>query len=571
MGAYSGLTMPNTIHTELPGIDRRQFLKVSAALTVISGISAERRELWAAVEPAGASPLEVAEYDLAVGRLGVSFSGDSAEARAINGMIPGPLLRLKEGQDVILRVTNNLDETTSLHWHGLLVPFEMDGVPGFSFDGIEPGQTFTYRFRARQAGTYWYHSHSGGQEQRGVYAPIVIEPAGDDPVAFDREHVLVLSDWTDEAPMEVLRNLKGNSGYYNYGKRTLPGFVRALFDDAGAAIRDRDMWGRMRMDPTDIADVSGATYTFLLNGRTAQQNWTGLFRAGERVRLRIVNAAAMTYFDLKIPGLNMTVVQADGQDVEPVSVEELQIAVAETYDVVVEPEAGQTYTIFAQTLDRSGFVRGTLAERDGAEALVPPTSPRPLRSMRMDGMEGHEMAGLGMDMPAVAADPADPPAAAHAGHAMAPASDMVHAKLEYSHLRALTPNPDIRDPQKEVVFRLTGDMERYLWTLNDKKLGDSDPIHLQVDERVRVRFVNETIMEHPMHLHGVYMELQNGQDRAHAPRKHTISVKSFETVEVHITFEEAGPWALHCHLLYHMATGMFARVEVAEASVAQTS
>ncbi len=571
MGAYSGLTMPNTIHTELPGIDRRQFLKVSAALTVISGISAERRELWAAVEPAGASPLEVAEYDLAVGRLGVSFSGDSAEARAINGMIPGPLLRLKEGQDVILRVTNNLDETTSLHWHGLLVPFEMDGVPGFSFDGIEPGQTFTYRFRARQAGTYWYHSHSGGQEQRGVYAPIVIEPAGDDPVAFDREHVLVLSDWTDEAPMEVLRNLKGNSGYYNYGKRTLPGFVRALFDDAGAAIRDRDMWGRMRMDPTDIADVSGATYTFLLNGRTAQQNWTGLFRAGERVRLRIVNAAAMTYFDLKIPGLNMTVVQADGQDVEPVSVEELQIAVAETYDVVVEPEAGQTYTIFAQTLDRSGFVRGTLAERDGAEALVPPTSPRPLRSMRMDGMEGHEMAGLGMDMPAVAADPADPPAAAHAGHAMAPASDMVHAKLEYSHLRALTPNPDIRDPQKEVVFRLTGDMERYLWTLNDKKLGDSDPIHLQVDERVRVRFVNETIMEHPMHLHGVYMELQNGQDRAHAPRKHTISVKSFETVEVHITFEQAGPWALHCHLLYHMATGMFARVEVAEASVAQTS
>ena len=571
MGAYSGLTMPNTIHTELPGIDRRQFLKVSAALTVISGISAERRELWAAVEPAGASPLEVAEYDLAVGRLGVSFSGDSAEARAINGMIPGPLLRLKEGQDVILRVTNNLDETTSLHWHGLLVPFEMDGVPGFSFDGIEPGQTFTYRFRARQAGTYWYHSHSGGQEQRGVYAPIVIEPAGDDPVAFDREHVLVLSDWTDEAPMEVLRNLKGNGGYYNYGKRTLPGFVRDLFDDAGAAIRDRDMWGRMRMDPTDIADVSGATYTFLLNGRTAQQNWTGLFRAGERVRLRIVNAAAMTYFDLKIPGLNMTVVQADGQDVEPVSVEELQIAVAETYDVVVEPEAGQTYTIFAQTLDRSGFVRGTLAERDGAEALVPPTSPRPLRSMRMDGMEGHEMAGLGMDMPAVAADPADPPAAAHAGHAMAPASDMVHAKLEYSHLRALTPNPDIRDPQKEVVFRLTGDMERYFWTLNDKNLGDSDPIHLQVDERVRVRFVNETMMEHPMHLHGVYMELQNGQDRAHAPRKHTISVKSFETVEVHITFEEAGPWALHCHLLYHMATGMFARVEVAEASVAQTS
>ena len=234
-------------------------------------------------------------------------------------MIPGPLLRLKEGQDVILRVTNNLDETTSLHWHGMLVPFDMDGVPGFSYSGIEPGETFTYRFRARQSGTYWYHSHSGGQEQRGVYAPIVIDPAGDDPVEFDREHVIVLSDWTDEKPMEVLRNLKGNGGYYNYGKRTLPGFVKDLFDDAGAAIRDRDMWGRMRMDPTDLADVSGATYTFLLNGQTTEQNWTGLFRAGERVRLRIVNAAAMTYFDLKIPGLTMTVVQADGQDVEPVA------------------------------------------------------------------------------------------------------------------------------------------------------------------------------------------------------------------------------------------------------------
>ncbi|HIC52998.1 MAG TPA: copper oxidase, partial [Gemmatimonadetes bacterium] len=325
--------------TGLASIDRRQFLRMSAGFSVLSGVGLRSQELWAFVEPADEDFAEAVEYDLAVGHLGVSFSGDSAEARAINGMIPGPLLRLKEGQDVILRVTNNLDETTSLHWHGLLVPFDMDGVPGFSYSGIEPGETFTYRFRARQSGTYWYHSHSGGQEQRGVYAPIVIDPAGDDPVEFDREHVIVLSDWTDEKPMEVLRNLKGNGGYYNYGKRTLPGFVKDLFDDAGAAIRDRDMWGRMRMDPTDLADVSGATYTFLLNGQTAEQNWTGLFCAGERVRLRIVNAAAMTYFDLKIPGLTMTVVQADGQDVEPVAVEELQIATAETYDVVVEPEA----------------------------------------------------------------------------------------------------------------------------------------------------------------------------------------------------------------------------------------
>ena len=549
-----------TASTQLARIDRRRFLKVSAGLTVFSGLGVQPRKLWAAVEPAGGGALEVAEYDLAVGRLGVSFSGDSAEARSINGMIPGPLLRLKEGQDVILRVTNNLEEETSLHWHGLLVPFDMDGVPGFSYPGIEPGETFTYRFRVRQSGTYWYHSHSGGQEQRGVYAPIVIDPAGDDPVEFDREYVIVLSDWTDEEPMEVLRNLKGNGGYYNYGKRTLPGFFRDLLNDAGGTIRDRDMWGRMRMDPTDLADVTGATYTFLLNGQTAEQNWTGLFRRGERVRLRIINAAAMTYFDLKIPGLPLTVVQADGQDVEPVVVDELQIAVAETYDVVVEPKAGQAYTIFAQTLDRSGYVRGTLAEREGQAAPIPSMSPRPLRTMPMDG---HGMTTAGMNTPTDAAP--------HPDHAAGPASPTVHAKLDYSHLRALTPNRDVREPQRTVVFRLTGDMERYFWTLNDKKLSDSAPVHLQVGERVRVQFVNETMMEHPMHLHGVFMELQNGQDRAHAPRKHTISVLPFETVEAHVTFEEAGPWALHCHLLYHMVTGMFARVEVSTGPVAESA
>ncbi len=464
MAVRSSASHSLTVSTETARIDRREFLKMSAGLSVLSGIGLQPRTLWAALEPAGGGPLEAAEYDLAVGRLGVSFSGDSAEARSINGMIPGPLLRFKEGQEVILRVTNNLDEETSLHWHGLLVPFDMDGVPGFSFAGIGPGETFTYRFRVRQSGTYWYHSHSGGQEQQGVYAPIVIEPAGDDPVEFDREHVIVLSDWTDEHPMEVLRNLKGNGGYYNYGKRTLPRFFRDLFDDAGATIRDRDMWGRMRMDPTDIADVTGATYTFLLNGQTADENWTGLFCAGERVRLRIINASAMTYFDLKIPGLPMTVVQADGQDVEPVTVEELQIAVAETYDVVVEPEASQAYTIFAQTLDRSGYARGTLAEREGAEATIPPMSPRPLRTMRMDGQD---MAMAGMDMPADTAPLLD--------HAVRSAAPTVHPKLEYSHLRSLTPNADVREPDSDVVFRLTGDMERYFWTLNDKKLSRSDP------------------------------------------------------------------------------------------------
>jgi len=541
-------------------VDRRGFLKMSAVLSLGPGLRIQPQALWASVEPSDDRIVEPAEYDLAISCLGVEFSGDSADGRSINGMIPGPLLRLREGEEVVLRVRNDLDEDTSLHWHGLLVPSDMDGVPGFSYDGIKSGETFTYRFRVRQSGTYWYHSHSGGQEQQGVYAPIIIDPAGEDPVQVDREHVIVLSDWTDEDPMEVLRNLKGNGAYYNYGKRTLPQLLKGLFDDPGATIRDRTMWGRMRMDPTDIADVSGATYTYLLNGKNADENWTGLFGAGDRVRLRIINAAAMTYFDLKIPGLVMTVVQADGQDVEPVAVEELQIAVAETYDVVVEPEVGEVYTIFAQSMDRSGYARGTLAKSEGLEGPIPEMSPRPLRSMQMDGMDMPGMDTPGMDMPAetVAATPDADRMAMMSG-------PMVHPKLKYSHLRALSPNEDVREPERDVVFRLTGDMERYFWTLDDKKLSDSDAIHLRVGERVRMRLVNETMMEHPMHLHGVFMELQNGQGAAQAPRKHTISVPPFETVEAHLTFDEPGSWAFHCHLLFHMMTGMFVRVEVTEA------
>lgn len=538
-------------------VDRREFLRVSAALSMGPGLGTRPQTLWAVVEPSDDRVVEPAEYDLAITRLGVEFSGNSAVGRSINGMIPGPLLRLREGEEAILRVRNDLDEATSLHWHGLLVPSDMDGVPGFSYDGIDPGETFTYRFRVRQSGTYWYHSHSGGQEQQGVYAPIIIDPAGEDPVQVDREHVIVLSDWTDEDPMEVLRNLKGNGAYYNYGKRTLPQLLKGLFDDPGATVRDRAMWGRMRMDPTDIADVTGATYTYLLNGKNADENWTGLFGAGDRVRLRIINAAAMTYFDLNIPGLVMTVVQADGQDVEPVAVEELRIAVAETYDVVVEPEAGEVYTIFAQSMDRSGYARGTLAESEGLEASIPEMSARPLRTMQMEGMDmptDTSVAMPGMDMPGM--DPA----------AMMNGS-VVHPKLEYSHLRALSPNVDTREPERDVVIRLTGDMERYFWTLNDKKLSDSDAIQLRVGERVRFQFENETMMEHPMHLHGVFMELQNGQGAAQAPRKHTISVPPFETVEAHLTFDEPGSWAFHCHLLFHMMTGMFVRVEVAEADL----
>ncbi len=507
------------------------------------------RLVFGALEPtegARAKPPD-ASYDLVIDRLDVNFTGSPSKAVAINGTVPGPLLRFREGEDVELNVTNRLDEDTSVHWHGLLVPPEMDGVPGISFPGICPGETFTYRFKVRQSGTYWYHSHSGLQEQEGHYAPMIIDPAEPEPYVYDQEHVIVLSDWTDENAMEVLRNLKGDSGYYNFGRRTLPEFFRDLFGSPGATIRDRAMWGRMRMDPADISDVSSATYTYLMNGHPPDGNWTALFEPGETLRLRFINASAMTYFDVKIPGLRMTVVQADGQDIEPVEVDELPISVAETYDVLVRPEPDTAYTIFAQSLDRSGYARGTLSEQEGVSAEIPPMDPRPLRSM--ESMEVFDGA-----------------AAVHVaphGRGTVPGSPR---RLQYADLRALVPNRDVRDPERDVVMRLTGDMERYFWTLNDRKLSESEPIRLRLGERVRLLLVNETMMEHPMHLHGVFMELQNGQDRAHAPRKHTVSVPPFETVETHLTFDEAGPWAFHCHLFLHLATGMFVEVIVEDES-----
>jgi CopA family copper-resistance protein len=539
-----------------PSLPRGDFIRVATGFMLSGGLGLRPSPLLAELTARdGEFTPPVVEYDLVIDRGGLQIDNRSASAFKINGTVPGPLLRLKEGQDAILRVTNNLSEVTSLHWHGLLLPADMDGVPGFSYGGINPGETFTYRFHVQQAGTYWYHSHSGTQEQEGMYAPLIIDPADEDPIAYDREYAIVLSDWTDENPMTMLRNLKGNGGYYNYGKRTLPQLVSGLFDDAGATIQDRAMWGRMRMDPTDIADVTGATYTYLLNGMSPSGNWTGLFEAGEKVRLRFINAAAMSFFDVKIPGLKMTVVQADGQNVEPVDVDEFRIAVAETYDVIVEPEAGQPYSIFAQSMDRSGFALGTLAESHGMAAEIPELDPPPLRTMAMMGMDMSDMDMSGMAMDGSMSE-MDHEAMGHT------VGNMDLRRLTYADLQALDPNPDIREPTRDVALRLTGDMERYFWTINDKKLSQSEPIELKVGERVRLLLTNETMMEHPMHLHGVFMELQTGTHPAFAPRKHTVSVAPQETIEAHLTFEEPGSWAFHCHLLFHMMTGMFARFEV---------
>lgn len=593
-------------------LSRRGFVRALGALTPMLALGIGTRRLLAAVaRPARTlRRTRSAHYDLGVDMLAVRLTGERSTATVVNEMLPGPLLALREGDEVTINVTNHLRHDTSVHWHGLLVPADMDGVPALSFPGIKPGETFTYRFPVKQSGTYWYHSHSGGQEQKGLYGPIVIAPAGADPNAADRDYVVMLSDWTDQNPEHILANLKRESDWYNYSRPTLPGFIGDLLDPpAGKSrlevLRERMRWAAMRMQPTDISDVSH--YAFLLNGRTARDNWTGLFSPGDRVRLRLINGSAMTFFDVKIPGLTMTVVQADGQDVEPVAVDEIRMGVAETYDVIVEPRAGGAYTIFAQAMDRTGYARGTLAERAGASAPIPPMDPRPVRTMAdmggMAGMSGMSAGGGGMGgmampdtasraagvrdttmatadttmaMPGVSVGDtaATGTTASGTGGGNAPLPlDLASAGLPafpgwrtlmYRDLRARTPNPDVRPPERDVVLHLNGDMTRYVWTIDGKQLSQAPPIRLLRGERVRLTFVNETMMDHPMHLHGTFMELQNGADPRYAPRKHTISVPPATTLETHFTALAPGVWALHCHLLYHMMAGMFTRVAIVE-------
>ncbi len=561
-------------------------------------------------------------YDLVIEEKTVNFTGRDRTAMAINGSVPGPLLRWREGEEVTINVTNRLDEPTSIHWHGVIVPAAMDGVPGISFKGIQPGQTFTYRFTVKQSGTYWYHSHSGTQEQSGHYAPLIIDPAGPEAFRYDREYVVFLSDWTDEDPDRVFAKLKKQSGYYNFNKRTVFDFFRDVAKKGwGPTIADRLAWGRMRMDPTDIADVTGYTYTFLMNGQPPEANWTALFTPGERVRLRFINGAAMTSFDVRIPGLKMEVVQADGQAVEPVVVDEFRIAVSETYDVIVEPREARAYTIFAEAMDRSGYARGTLAPRPGMSAPLPERRPRPIRTMADMGMGdmGHgamvpdqasQQPGVEEGTPEQDTDAGMPgmnhgamghgqmgamPGMAHG--AMAPGGEVMVAHgpdthgrgnsmvpmmtrsrlhepgaglentgtrvLLYTDLRSLQPGYDLRDPEREIELHLTGNMERYIWGFDGKKYSESEPIRFRYGERLRVTLVNDTMMEHPIHLHGMWMELDNGNGE-HNPRKFTINVKPGERLSFLVTADALGSWAFHCHLLYHMDAGMFLKVVVSE-------
>ena len=561
--------------------DRRKFLEGAAILGGGATLGALLPS-WAANVAQGATPamptLAGNDIKLLIGHTRVSIEGKATHAVTINGTVPGPLLRLKEGQRVRIAVTNTLDEDTSIHWHGLLVPPEMDGVPGVSFPGIRGGETFVYEFPLLQSGTYWYHSHSGLQEAEGHYAPLIIEPAGPDPVQSDREHVIVLADHSEMHPHVVFKRLKQQGGVFNYQRQTIAGLLAG--EDQSPA--ERAEWARMLMDPTDISDVTGAVMTFLVNGHGPNDNWTALFRPGERVRLRFINAAAQMIFNVRIPGLKLNVVAADGQNVRPVEVDELQIGNAETYDILVRPAEDRAYTLVAEAVDRSGMGRATLAPRAGMTAEVPPLRSRPLATMKDMGMDmsGHAH-GAGHDMSMDMRDPANAPQIK-----MGPAVQMIspmpmdrsgepglgledagHRVLVYTDLVALERNPDTRAPSRALEIRLTGNMERFTWGFDGWKYSEGPPPYsFRSGERVRITLVNDTMMTHPIHLHGHFFELLHAPV-GHLPRKHTVNVLPGGKVSYDVTAED-GDWAFHCHMLYHMHGGMFQvfKVRAAEGS-----
>jgi len=563
------------------------------------------------------TPALAKTYDLAIKKQNVFITGKAVEAITINDSIPGPTLEWQEGEGVVVNVTNLMDEETSIHWHGILLDGAMDGVPGLNgFHGIAPGTTFTYRFKIRQAGTYWYHSHSNLQEQMGMYGALVINPSSKGGAKMSKpgspylegssrrvsatkgvhqDHVVLLSDFIQENPNAVLNNLKIDSGYYNYNKRTLSSFLSDVKNDGfWTALSDYMVWGDMRMDPTDLSDVTN--YTFLINGK---KDWSALFKKGEKIKLRFVNAAAMTIFDLSIPGLQMKLIEADGQPVKPVVIDELRIAPAETYDVIIEPKTEDAYTIFAESLDRTGHVAASLAPREGMVGEVPKMRPRAQLTMadmpnmtqtaklsdqeilneNEDGerrvyknIQSSSPSHLRQNFAA-----SEVGALGHVGHmheGMGESGWDKHGTpagnkaLEYSDLTALTPQKDLREPTREIEFKFGGTMNRYIWTINGEKFPQ--PIHLKLGERVRLKFINETMMAHPIHLHGMFMQLENRREMKWLPNKHTVVIPPAQTVTTLLTADEAGEWAFHCHLLFHMASGMMSSITVDKSTLQES-
>ncbi len=622
-------------------LTRRRFVQGLAMGGAVAGLGLGSSALAAAMKQQGPQTLRGTDFNLTIGEQAVNFTGAPRIGTTVNGSLPAPILRWREGDTVTMRVTNLLRETSSIHWHGIILPSAMDGVPGIAtgFNGIKPGETFTYQFPVTQSGTYWYHSHSGFQEQTGLYGSIIIDPREPEPFSYDRDYVVMFSDWTDEDPTDVYAKLKKLSHYYNFNERTHTDLMKDLKEKGLAATwNNRKMWNQMRMSQRDLSDVTGYTYTFLTNGQTPADGWTGLFRRGEKVRLRFINGSAMTFFDVRIPGLKMTVVAADGQYIEPVTVDEFRMGVAETYDVIVEPKDDTAYTIFAQDIARSGYARGTLTPDPSLTATIPEMDPVPNlghgdMGMNMMNHTGHDMSGMdhsqhqmpdgkmmsgmdhsqhqmpdgkmmsgmdhsqhqmaGMDMggmqlaqapsakPVMKPNPSDFTAGPvhHAATEYGPHVDMRadapqyrlddpgvglrnngRRVLTYADLRNLRTTHDHREPDREIELHLTGNMGRYMWSINGVKHSDAEPLRWKLGERLRITFVNDTMMNHPMHLHGMWSDLETG-DNNFIPRKHTVIVQPGSRISYRVTVDAEGGWAYHCHLLYHML-GMFRTVIV---------
>ncbi len=633
--------------TGFPLLSRRRFVTGVGAGSLLYGLGGLTTGFAATSDPGrkirGPQTLRGKHFDLNIGYQNVNFTGRERIATAVNGSVPAPILRWREGGRVVLRVSNNLAHDSSIHWHGIILPSNMDGVPGLSFDGIKPGETFEYQFDINQSGTYWYHSHSGFQEQTGVYGAIVIDPREPDPMSYDRDYVVVLSDWSDKAPENIYAKLKKMSDYYNFRERTAKDLWRNIKEKGVAQTwSQRAMWNRMRMSDSDIADVSGYTYTYLMNGLTPEDGWLALFKRGEKIRLRFINAAAMTIFDVRIPGLKMTVVAADGQNIDPVTVDEFRLGVAETYDVIVEPSDDSAYTIFAQSIDRTGYTRGTLTADTNLTAEVPKMDPPPILAHRDMGMamdhSMHGMAGMsasqgmsqgkdhsqhnmskmsGMDHSQH--DMSKMPSMDHSQHDMSgmltmdhkqegghsetlgragfgSSREITHVKSEfgphvdmraenprdglndpgiglrdhqrlygrrvltYADIHNVYPTADPREPSREIELHLTGNMNRYMWSMNGIKFADAEPLQLKYGERVRITLINDTMMTHPIHLHGTWSELETGEPK-YIPRKHTVIVQPGSKISYLLSADAKGRWAYHCHLLYHMP-GMFREVRV---------
>ncbi len=564
---------------------RRRFVQGLAAGGAVAGLGLWPKPTWALKSAGQANVLAGTRFDLAIGETPVDFTGRTRTAITVNDSLPAPVLRWREGDTVDVFVSNRLPagsvhgSQASLHWHGIVLPASMDGVPGLSFDGIDRGETYRYRFQVRQGGTYWYHSHSAFQEQAGLYGAIIIDPLAPEPFHYDRDHVVLLSDWTDLDPDALFARLKKMSDHDNFHKRTVGDFLRdARRDGLGATVADRGMWGRMRMTPTDLSDVNANTYTYLINGTTSLGNWTALFRSGEKVRLRFINGSSMTHFDVRIPGLKMTVVAADGQYVHPVTVDEFRIATAETFDVIVEPSGQDAFTIFAQDMGRTGYVSGTLAVREGLRAPVPALDPRPLLSMADMGHGGMDHGSMGHDMPGM--DHGDGMQAHPASETRNPLVDMQamaptpkledpgiglrdngRTVLSYAMLRSTFDDPDGRDPGRDVELHLTGHMEKFAWSFDGQKFSGAQPLRFNYGERLRIVLVNDTMMAHPIHLHGMWSDLEDEHGNF-LVRKHTVDMPPGSRRSYRVRADALGRWAYHCHLLYHMEAGMMREVRV---------